>query len=131
MRQCFSEMSSLKKIALREIENGIARIENWWTSKYKLPPNHELFLSRSVASLHIEMIKDLFIKKEQLEKDLTKATGTDFNELTSQLNSINKALDDNIDEDSSGDPLIDKWEKELLDGITPNLNEGFKNAKRL
>jgi hypothetical protein len=131
MRRCFSEMLNLKKIALREIESGIARIENWWISKYKLPSNHKLFLSRSIASLHIEMIKDLLIKKEQLEKDLTKATGTEFNDLMNQLNSINNALDDTINEDFSGDPLIDKWEKELLEGITPNLNEGFKNAKRL
>jgi len=128
MRQCFSEMSNLKKIALREIDDGIARIENWWTSKYKLPPNHELFMNRSVASLHIEMLKDLLLKKEQLEKDLKKATGAEFTELTNQLTSIDRALNDEVDSDLSEDPLIDKWEKELLEGITPNLNEGFKNA---
>jgi len=128
MRQCFSEMSNLKKIALRKIDDGIARIENWWTSKYKLPPNHELFMNRSVASLHIEMLKDLLLKKEQLEKDLKKATGAEFAELTNQLTSIDRALNDEVDSDLSEDPLIDKWEKELLEGITPNLNEGFKNA---
>lgn len=127
MRLCFSEMENLRKIAEKEIDKGIGRIENWWTNKYKLPANHELFRTRSVASLHIEMIKDLLLQKEKIEKDMQEANGLELRELTKQLNSINTALDPTI-KNVSGDDLIDKWEKELEEGKTPNLNEGFKNA---
>lgn len=124
MRRCFSEMKNLKKIAEKEIDEGTARIENWWSNKYKLPANHLLFRNRSIASLHIEMIKDLLLKKEQVEKDIKTSYGRELSDLLKQLNEINKAL--NTDEEIiSEDPLIDKWEKELEEGKTPNLNEGW------
>ena len=32
--------------------------------------------------------------------------------------------------ESTGDPLIDKWEQELASGITPNLEEGLPAHER-
>ena len=119
MRLFFSDINNLKKIAKSKIDSGFARLEMWWSNKYNLPPNHYLFLNRSIGSLHIEMYTDLFLQKEDLEKDMSMSFGKNYAEIVKQLTKINRVLG----ESDSEDPLIDKWEKELSLGKTPNLEE--------
>jgi len=99
---------------------GLAKLKNWWSEKYKLPSNHKLFMDRSISGLNLEMYEDLYIKKEELENALENTGGREYTDLVKRLNAISRALDGEGYED---DPLIAKWERELLEGIVPNLEE--------
>lgn len=88
-----------------------------------MPPNHELFESQSIAELHLEFFEDMYAQRDEvislLESD---EKHIDHEKLYKQLNAINKALD--LPE-IAADPLIDKWEKELAEGLEPDLEEGL------
>jgi hypothetical protein len=119
MRPPFSDTDKLKDIAKYRITKGIGRLEHWWSSKYNLPPNHHLFLERSIGSLNVEMYIELFLKKEELELDLENASGKEYSDILNRLRRVNGALGESFSED----PLIDKWEKEISEGKLPNLEE--------
>jgi hypothetical protein len=119
MRPPFSDTDKLKDIAKYKITKGIGRLEHWWSSKYNLPPNHHLFLERSIGSLNVEMYIELFLKKEELELDLENASGKEYSDILNRLRRVNDALGEAFSED----PLIDKWEKEISEGKLPNLEE--------
>jgi len=50
-----------------------------------------------------------------------------FEENPDALLKAAKNADGEIVFDETGDPLIDKWEKELAQGITPDLTEGMSD----
>lgn len=108
------------------METGLGKMRNWWSNKYKLPPNHDLFLDRTPGSLHKEMYEDLFIKKDDLEEAYLESDGKSAEMLLKQINGIKEILGEQTE---SADPLVDKWEKELAEGKTPDLSEGY-NAQR-
>jgi len=120
MRPCFSDITTLKQIAKREVEQGLGKLRNWWASKYTLPTNHELFMSRSIGSLNIEMFEDLYVKRSDLERSLETASGKENGSIVRQINEINAILEEETYVD---DPLIDKWERELAEGKIPDLEE--------
>ena len=121
MRPRFSDIDKIKALAKKEVETGLGKIKDWWTRKYNLPTNHTLFMNRNVPSLHQEMYEDLFTKKEDLEEALLENDdGKMTDSLLKQINSINSILGE---EEAVADSLVDKWEKELAEGKTPNLEE--------
>lgn len=120
MRLRFSDLQVLRKIAKDEVEKGLGKLKNWWTHKYQLPATHTLFTDRSVASLNIEMFSDLYIKRDDLQREFENATGKEANLLAKQINEIDSILEDT---EYTDDPLIDKWEKELMEGKIPDLTE--------
>lgn len=128
MRLRFGDIINLKKIAKYEVKKGIGRLKTWWSRKYKLPPNHKLFVSRSVGALYLEMYIDMYVRREDLMRDIEdetlgfKAIGI----MTKELEDLNNFLGE--ESEGFGDPLIDKWEKELEEGKIPDLNEGLSNA---
>lgn len=79
-------------------------LEKWWIQKYKLPSNHELFLSQTKFSLLVEFWEDYFSS----------------NSIESHRNA-----DGHVQFTNTGDNLIDKWEVELAQGGIPDLLEGF------
>ena len=90
-------------------------------NKYKLPPNHELFVTRTLADLQLEMLEDLAQRREELRVQLEeREANTDTGRILDQINVINEVFDD---QPEVWDPLIDKWEKELAEGKIPNLDE--------
>ena len=70
------------------------------------------------------MYEDIFEKKAELEGLLDDADlrHEERRRLSKQLRSIMKALGE-PDPTLGEDPLIDKWERELAEGKTPDLNE--------
>ena len=70
-----------------------------------------------------EMYEDFYERKaeivSQLEDDMTPMS--EKSSLIARLEGINKALGEDLD--YSADPLADKWERELKDGIEPDLDE--------
>lgn len=102
----------------------------WWSEKHKLPPNHELCVSQSVAEIAVEMYEDLYHRKSMLEYELEEATRVDEqSSITNQLSKISEALGEEGPE-TFRDDLIDKWEKEIAEGKTPDLTEGMNYAPK-
>jgi hypothetical protein len=88
-----------------------------------LPPNHPLCISQSEAEIAIEFYEDLWVRKRSLDHQLEDASGSDYYQLKRQLRGVHSALGLPVEIDY--DPLIDKWERELEAGITPDLNEVY------
>ena len=76
----------------------------WWTKKYKLPSNHELFTSRTLFDLLVEYQLDV-IEENPLE--------------------AHRNSDGEIQFKDTGDDMIDRWEQQIADGMTPDLEAAF------
>jgi hypothetical protein len=79
-------------------------LAKWWTRKYNLPSNHELFLSRTIHELLVELLEDRF-EESPLE--------------------AHRGLDGEVTFTDTGDPLVDEWEKRIAAGETVDLWESF------
>lgn len=125
MRPGFTDVSRLKRSAKRTVEDDRFNLERWWSKKYSRPPNDPLFLEKSEAYWLRDMFTDVYDRKTDLEEQLASDT-LKFEErrsISTKLRAIYKALGEH-DETVGEDSLIDKWERELDAGITPDLNEG-------
>lgn len=79
-------------------------LSRWWSRKYKLPSNHELFEEQTLGDLLTEFYIDVFEKKP-IEAHRNEDGEIQFSE--------------------TGDELIDKWEEQIARGEIPDLNEAF------
>ncbi len=123
MRPYFTDYARLKRQAKKAVSGGSSYIRRWWSQKYKRPANDPLFEERSMSEWVREMYEDFYERKaeivSQLEDDMTPMS--EKSSLIARLEGINKALGEDLD--YSADPLADKWERELKDGIEPDLDE--------
>lgn len=87
-------------------------LRGWWTEKYRLPSNHELFQNAVPFNLLIEYYEDYY-------RDMPEALLGDA-----------KGPDGEIVFTDTGDPLLDKWEEELAQGLTPDLEEGMSETAK-
>ena len=130
MRLYFLDVSRLRKEATSNVESGMAGLRRWWSRKYKLPPNHELFTSQNMGDLNLEMFEDWILRRKELEKLLAENSysysAEQVKEMEREINELGKALGEDYIEYK--DELIDKWERELEDGLIPDLSEGLPNA---
>jgi hypothetical protein len=118
MRPGFSDGNRLKEVARSNWESGMTGIKRWWVNKYKLPPNHPLFLERSLSEWTLEMYEDLFAQRSEVESELEEGDG-ETEELLQRLNAINRALGD---EELPQDDLFDQWERDVEAGRIPDLD---------
>lgn len=77
-------------------------LQKWWTKKYNLPWNHELFQERTLFDLLVEFELDWF-EKNPLE--------------------AHRNEDGHIQFKNTGDNLIDKWEQQIADGSEPSYDD--------
>ena len=119
MRLIFSDGTRLKQAAQENLNNGMAGIKKWWSDKYNLPPTHQLFLGYSISEHIQDMFEDLMLKRKEARQSLEEDSENSEMYLK-QINNINRVLGDSIE---IGDPLIDKWEREIEAGIIPDLDE--------
>lgn len=77
------------------------------------------------------MLEDLYVRREEILRDLPEASGVRLVELQESLAAIDKALADPkklaLEEGEfvpTGDPLVDSWELALSRGETPDLEAG-------
>lgn len=103
-----------KELALRNIRRPTLEValRRWWVEKYRLPWTHELFQNAIPFDLMVEYYEDLF------EEDPH-----------AQLDSL-RGDDGEIVIDDTGDPLFDKWERELAKGLEPDLEEGLADEEK-
>jgi hypothetical protein len=138
MRCTFFDSARLKEKAKENVESGFSTLKRWWSDKYNLPPNHTLFLGQSKAALMLELYEDLHQRKKEITRDLESAN-TRMEErvrLGEALRGVNAILEGDGKEDDdpnapvvTGDPLVDRWERELAEGKTPDLTEGMITRK--
>lgn len=136
MRPPFSDLDRVKKAARRNVEDGTATLRRWWSKKYSLPPNHELFTSQTLAELNQEMMEDLMIQKKDIERELQDGDPDEHRPksrseiLLEQLADINRALDE-ADDTITQDDLTAYWDEQLDRGEEPDLDMTVEDLKRL
>lgn len=74
-----------------------------------------------MAELSLEMYEDMLLRREEIMEQLETANSKVSSGLYEQLNSINVALGESP---VVQDELVERWERELEQGIMPDLNEG-------
>lgn len=126
MRSPFSDATALRADAKRRLDTGEGRLERWWTRKYKRPPNHPLFLSRSIASLMREFYEDLWDERADLER-LLETPDSDQGAIRARLAVVCEALGEKA---SASDTLIEEWERELAAGRVPDLDMTPEQARK-
>jgi len=87
-------------------------LRRWWTKKYQLPWTPKYIEGLTKFDLVVEFYEDL------------------FDDDKGALLEASRGEDGEIMFESTGDPLIDKWERELAMGIDPDLNEGLGTQAR-
>lgn len=124
-KRTFFDLARLKKRAAREAKGatGNSFLANWWSKKYGLPPNHELFTSRTPASLYQEYFEWLHERRDELQSALQEARGQERFGLIDQITSITAILEgqENAGPMVTGDALVDEWEEMLDRGAMPDL----------
>ena len=99
-------------------------IQRWWVDKYTLPPNHELYQQRAPADLVREFYTDLFARRDEL-KEMAKTLPTkERAETQKQIDALEEVLGIKLAADGpmvTGDPWIDRMERELFEGRVPDL----------
>lgn len=109
MRRAEDLWEATREIAKARFKNPslLDQLARWWSQKYNLPSNHELFLSRTPAEHLIEYHLDVLYAKP-LEAYKTSDGEYVFTD--------------------TGDEMIDRWEAQLAAGIDPDLEEAFDEA---
>jgi hypothetical protein len=81
-------------------------LRRWWVKKYRLPWTHECAQDSTIEELLVEYYEDFFEEHpNEARKELTVNGEFIFSD--------------------TGDPLLDKWERELSEGLSPDLEEGL------
>ncbi len=98
------------------------RLQRWWVEKYKLPPNHPLFLERTTVSLRLEQYEDMLVRRDELLEKMKEAPDSKSKSvLLESANDIGEFFGLRAEVE---DELVDKWERELEAGDVPDLDEG-------
>lgn len=84
-------------------------LARWWSKKYKLPSNHELFEARTILEHVVDFYQDYY----------------EENPLESYRNKDGVVVFSN-----TGDALIDKWEAAIAEGKDIDLSEAFTDEQR-
>ena len=87
-------------------------MRRWWTEKYRLPWTHESAQASTLFELVVEFFEDAYIRDKSL------------------LLRDQKGDDGEITFSDTGDDLLDKWEREIAMGLTPDLEEGLSHKEK-
>lgn len=72
-----------------------------------------------MADLTREMYEDMLVRRNELRAALEEG-GREVPQILDQINAINQALGEKPEH---YDPLADKWEREIEQGLIPDLDE--------
>jgi len=104
-------------------------LKRWWSGKYSLPPQHELFQSQTIAELRTEWYGDLWSSKADIESQLESADFDSQGPLQERLKAICAILEETSI--STDDPLVAYWEEQVARGEHPDLDMTLEDLKRL
>lgn len=106
--EAYAKETAARNLRDPDLETVLRR---WWVKKYKLPWTHRLAQEATYPDLLVEFYEDLYEERPQDARKALSKNGEFFFEGT-------------------GDPFIDKWEKELAAGLTPDLSEAYTPEHR-
>ena len=123
MRPFFEDTTRIQK-KVKGIPSTEDSLRRWWVQKYNLPPNHELFLSRTTADLYEEFLGDQLVRREELVSQIGATDDLSVkSSLQRQIQIIDSLLGDNPGKNgASGDKLVEYWEHCLAAGIDPDMD---------
>ena len=107
-------MERIKARAKRAAKESDNFLERWWSKKYGLPAEHELFQNRTPGDLLLEMYTDWADEMVRIEAQLPDATG----EESTRLRERYKALAEILGESGTSDD----WEAMMEAGSRPDLS---------
>lgn len=87
--------------------------------KYNLPSSSPLFQSMTTAEILLERYEDLHAERSDLEQKRKTSKLEDWER--DRLTLVQSILEG--EDVSFGDPLIEKWEREIAEGKIPDLDE--------
>lgn len=131
MRPRFTDIQRIKRQAKRIVETGDLEVRRWWSNKYNRPHNDPLFSSRPIHAWISEMYVDVYERVQGLETLLEDPDmrQEERRNTSQRLRKLYRLLGEDEDKAIGEDPLIDKWEKEMLEGKTPDLDENLPVKK--
>lgn len=103
---------------------GESNLARWWSQKYNLPPNHELFQNRSQSDLYGEWLLDLLDERETLRQQLDE--GGNLRSIVDRINVINRALGEATEH---FDTLERMWDLQVAAGEDPDLDATQEEAE--
>jgi hypothetical protein len=118
----------VRERAEQAVTAGTVRLRQWWTGKYRLPANHELFLSRTVSDLQQEQLEDVLQERQDLLaalEDSSLSAGARAR-VSSRLTALSRALGL-----QTGDDLVEFWDAEARAGRVPDLDMTVEDLARL
>ena len=102
----------LEKIAITNVTKPepMTFLRLWWTKKYRLPVTSNEWLNSYPEDIAVELLEERYLNDEKSAKEARlKYLGVEI---------------------ATDDPLIDKWEREIARGETPDLSEGEDEKSR-
>ena len=131
MRLPFANLERIKRLVREnEFDTLLEVLEDHWSNKYKLPPNHPLFLDRSVGAHLTEYFRDYKNRKEELQAQVDILSQPEERTKTIEaIAEIDRMLGYVEDLAGSGDPLADLWEKQFQMGEEPDLEMSVDDLK--
>ena len=104
----YAQITAARTLRNPELEDSLRL---WWVKKYQLPWTHDLAQEQTESDLLVEFYEDIYQKNPSEARKALGKDGEFFFENT-------------------GDPLFDKWERELAVGLTPDLEEGLSQEQK-
>ncbi len=104
----WAQKTASQNIREPELETILRR---WWTKKYSLPWTHECAQEATLEDLLVEYWEDYYEANPGEARKAFAENGEFYFE-------------------STGDPLLDKWEEEQRKGLIPDLEEGMSQEDK-
>lgn len=111
------DTKQLKRKAKEQAKSELGFFKTWWAKKYQTPPTKE-FLDMSSGELALEVYTDLYTRLFDMQLEYEERPTS---KLMHEIEHLQEVLGEKI---ATNDELIDKWERELEQGLTPDLSEG-------
>tara|TARA_R100000808_G_C2074491_1_gene100706 strand:+ start:53 stop:565 length:513 start_codon:yes stop_codon:yes gene_type:complete len=108
-----SPLAMIKAIARHNLrKDSLVILRQWWAKKYHSSPKSDEFQRYTLWEMTIEFFEDYYAQdKKRVWKDEREDLGA-------------------VELPESGDPLVDRWERQIAEGLEPDLTEGLPEEKR-
>jgi hypothetical protein len=128
-------MENLRRLAREQVENGTDYLERWYSRTYGKPTYSGDFEDRSEAAWQLEMLRELWHKRQELMADAKslvdmgargKQASLRMKSIYAHMNAINQTLGEPA---QAFDPVTSAWEAKLKRGEKIDLDGHVRKLK--